>query len=633
MVRGGSIPYTAFMELKRELKLLDVFCIASGAMISSGIFILPGLAFARTGPAVFVSYFVAGLLALTGMVSTIELTTAMPKAGGNYFFTTRTLGPAVGTIAGLLSWFSLGLKSAFALVGMSAFTVLIIPLDINVIAVALCLFFIILNLVGVKEASRFQIVLVLSMLLLMTAYVVTGLPAIKIGRFDPFATAGPGGIFGTAGFVFVAYGGLLHIASVAEEIHDPKKNIPLGMIMSLVIVGLAYSFVVVVTTGVLDGSSLARSLTPISDGAMEVIGPAGMVALSVAAILAFVSTANAGLLSSSRYLFALGRDQLLPGFFTRVNRRFSTPHWAVLFTGAFMIAVLFLPLEVLVQSASTVLMLTYILSNISVIVLRESRIVTYKPSFRSPLYPWLQIIGSVAFSLLIFQMGLQSMIITLGLVSAGFLVYLAYGKRKASSEFALMHLVQRVFNEMPFLENRQITSNLLESEMRHIIHDRDAVIEDEFDHLVHDSLVLDLPEEHTRTSFFQAVADATAPAISIASERILTLLEEREALSSTVLSNFLAVPHIIIPGENKLTVVVVRCRQGIQFSETGEGSSIHAAFVIFGTRDHRNLHLKTLSSIAQIAYNPSFENLWMTARTEDDLRSILLLGDRRRITE
>ncbi|TVR69471.1 MAG: amino acid permease [Spirochaetaceae bacterium] len=155
------------MDLKRELRLLDVFCIASGAMISSGIFVLPGLAFGMTGPSVFVSYFVAGLLAFTGMVSTIELTTAMPKAGGNYFFTTRTLGPVVGTIAGLLSWFSLGLKSAFALVGMSAFMVLLVPIDINIAAVALCLFFIILNMVGVKEASRFQIVLVLTMLALM----------------------------------------------------------------------------------------------------------------------------------------------------------------------------------------------------------------------------------------------------------------------------------------------------------------------------------------------------------------------------------------------------------------------------------------------------------------------------------
>ncbi|HUV36646.1 MAG TPA: amino acid permease, partial [Patescibacteria group bacterium] len=85
------------MKLKKELNLLDVFCFASGAMISSGLFILPGLAHARAGPAVFVSYVLAGLLAMTGMLSQAELVSAMPKAGGTYFYVRRTMGPAVGT--------------------------------------------------------------------------------------------------------------------------------------------------------------------------------------------------------------------------------------------------------------------------------------------------------------------------------------------------------------------------------------------------------------------------------------------------------------------------------------------------------------------------------------------------------
>ena len=107
------------MELKKGLTLLDVFCIATGAMISSGIFILPGLAFSRTGPSVFISYFLAGILALIGIMSVIELSTAMPKAGGDYYFINRSLGPLVGTISGLLGWFALSLKSAFAIFGIS----------------------------------------------------------------------------------------------------------------------------------------------------------------------------------------------------------------------------------------------------------------------------------------------------------------------------------------------------------------------------------------------------------------------------------------------------------------------------------------------------------------------------------
>ena len=144
------------MKLKKELNLIDVFCIASGAMISSGLFILPGLAHAKAGPAVVLSYFIAGLLALTGMLSQAELVSAMPKAGGTYFYVTRSMGSAAGTINGLTTWISLSLKTAFALIGMAAFTKIIINIDIRIIALLLCCVFIVVNLIGIKEAGRIQ---------------------------------------------------------------------------------------------------------------------------------------------------------------------------------------------------------------------------------------------------------------------------------------------------------------------------------------------------------------------------------------------------------------------------------------------------------------------------------------------
>ena len=100
------------MKLQRELNLVDVFCVASGAMISSGLFVLPGLAFSHAGPAVLLSYIIAGLLAVTGMLSQAELVSAMPKAGGTYFYVTRSMGPAIGTVDGFITWFSLSLKKA-----------------------------------------------------------------------------------------------------------------------------------------------------------------------------------------------------------------------------------------------------------------------------------------------------------------------------------------------------------------------------------------------------------------------------------------------------------------------------------------------------------------------------------------
>jgi len=105
-------------HLTKTLGLADVFSISAGAMISSGIFILPGLAFAQIGPAVFLAYGLAGLCALVGSLATIELATAMPLAGGIYFYTGRSMGPLAGTVSGLLNWSAIALKSSFAIFGM-----------------------------------------------------------------------------------------------------------------------------------------------------------------------------------------------------------------------------------------------------------------------------------------------------------------------------------------------------------------------------------------------------------------------------------------------------------------------------------------------------------------------------------
>ncbi|MFH1304972.1 MAG: amino acid permease, partial [Candidatus Omnitrophota bacterium] len=200
------------MKLKKELNFLHVFCIATGAMISSGLFVLPGLAHAQAGPAVIVSYLAAGLLAMTGMLSEAELVSAMPKAGGTYFYVTRSMGPALGTINGLLTWLSISLKSSFALVGMAAFTVLAVNIDARIAALVFCVLFIVINLIGVKEAGRFQVGLVVFLLALLIIYIVRGLPAIKVQNLTPFAPGGVASIFSVAGFVFISYGGLLKIS-------------------------------------------------------------------------------------------------------------------------------------------------------------------------------------------------------------------------------------------------------------------------------------------------------------------------------------------------------------------------------------------------------------------------------------
>ena len=146
-------------ELKKELNMLEVFSISSGAMISSGLFVLPSIVFLKAGPSIILSYIFAALLMIPAMLSKAELATAMPKAGGVYFFVHRSLGPLFGTFAGFASWFSLSLKSAFALVGIGVFLEPVFPGVslglVKFIAIAFTVVFAILNILSVKKSGKF----------------------------------------------------------------------------------------------------------------------------------------------------------------------------------------------------------------------------------------------------------------------------------------------------------------------------------------------------------------------------------------------------------------------------------------------------------------------------------------------
>ena len=289
-------------DLKKELSFIGVFSLAAGAMISSGIFILPGIAFAQAGPAVVFSYFLAGLLALTGVLNVAELSTAMPKAGGDYYYVNRSMGPMLGTLSGVMSWFALSLKTAFAIFGIAELLSLLLGGSTVILGVIVCAVFVGLNILGVKEAMRLEIVLVLCLLTLMLLYFSLGINHVAVSHFDPFAPNGMGTVLLTTGFVFVSFGGLLKISSVAEEVVNPQRNIPLGMITAVVVITVLYILLLIVTVGILPGRELANSLTPVAEAARVFAGEAGFVAISIAAMLAFITTANAGIMAASAIL-------------------------------------------------------------------------------------------------------------------------------------------------------------------------------------------------------------------------------------------------------------------------------------------------------------------------------------------
>jgi mannitol/fructose-specific phosphotransferase system IIA component (Ntr-type) len=465
------------------------------------------------------------------------------------------------------------------------------------------------------------VALVLGLLAALLFYVMRGVPAMRVQNLEPFAPNGTFAIFLTAGMVFVSYGGLLHVASIAEEVKDPGRTIPLAMILSLVIVGLLYMLVVLVTTGVLDANLLDNSPTPISDGAEAFMGRPGWIILGIAALLAFISTANAGIMAASRYPLALSRDGLLPGFLRKIHPRFKTPYVAILITGGLMILALFMKLGTLVKAASTVLILTYTFSCLAIIILRESRIQNYRPRFRVPLYPVMQIVGIAGFIFLLYQMGRASLFSSFAIIGAGVIVYGIYGRGRTIREFALLHLIERI-------TAKEITTRSLETELKNIIRERDDITKDRFDRVVEESIVLDIDETMDVEPFFKLVSEAMSEHLRLPPAEILHTIHEREKQSSTVLRPGLAIPHIVVEGEKTFDILLARSRGGISFSE--DAPHVHAVFVLVGTRDERNFHLRALSAIAQIVQDPSFEEKWMAAESREELRDIVLLSERLR---
>jgi amino acid transporter/mannitol/fructose-specific phosphotransferase system IIA component (Ntr-type) len=552
----------------------------------------------------------------------------MPRSGGTYFAVERSLGPLVGSIAGFSGWLAITLKATFALVGIGALGTLVAPEmgegGIKIVAVIACLFFFALNLMSVKGAGKLQVLLVLALFVVLIAYIVKGPPNVVIHRYTPFAPAGVWSVFAVAGMVFVSYGGLTKVVDVAEEVRNPGRNLPAGMILAFVLVNLLYVAVVAITVGVLPPEILANSVTPISKGAAISMGRLGAYLIGAGALMAFATTGNAGLLSASRTPMAMSRDGLLPRFLSRTNRRFKTPHFSLALTAGIMLLVIaLLDIENLVKTASTIMVLMFILMNTAVVIMRYSGIQTYRPKFHAPLTPWLQIAANVIYIFLIIEMGAIPLAITGGFALAAIVWYLAYVQRRIDRQSAVVYLVKSILS-------RHLKRTGLEEELKHIALERDDVTPDRFDHLVKECGILDIKGSVTAKELFIMASEALAPRLKVDSRKLYDLFLQRERESTTVIRPGLAIPHIILDGEGIFDLLLVRCEKGAVFDDLHE--PVRIAFVLIGSPDERNYHLRALMIIAQLLNEPGFERRWFEAANPEQLRDIVLLSSRKRET-
>jgi amino acid transporter len=360
-------------QLEKQLGLWDVYALATGATLSSGFFLLPGLAAAGAGSAMPLAYLLGAVVLLPGLLSKVELATAMPKAGGVYYFLDRSMGPLVGTIGGFGTWIALILKSAFALMGVGAYLHLFFGgLELGPIAAGFAIFFGVVNYFGAKKSGTFQVLLLIGLLILLAWFCGFGLLQSDFSNFSGFYESGSTGIISTAGLVIVSYMGLTKVASVAEEVENPERNLPLGMFLAFGTIITIYVVGTSVMIGVVGVETLAQNggdLTPVATVAEALVGRWGAVLMTIAAVFAFSSVANAGVLSASRYPLAMGRDRLLPDRFSKIGDR-GTPTLGIVVTVALILlsVTLFDPTKV-AKLASAFKLVMFALVCLAVIVM------------------------------------------------------------------------------------------------------------------------------------------------------------------------------------------------------------------------------------------------------------------------
>ena len=435
-------------KLEKSLTLPAVIAIGIGGMLGTGIFVLPGLAATKTGASLWLAYLIAAICILPAAYSKSELATAMPSSGGTYVYIERAFGPLFGTISGLGLWIALVLKCAFALVGIGAYVLVVLDMDSAAItkSVGLGFLFIVflLNIVGAKKAGSFQSYAVLIAVLVLMALFVLGTqtmdqetPFFAKLQDDTVALAGYKELIFAVAFVYLSYSGVTKVAAIAEEIKNPNKNLPLGMILSLFIITAIYILISFVLTANVSLQELSDNYNPIHTLAIDLnissyeINSIHVVGASIAfiAVLTLLSTVNAGVLASSRFPFAMSRDGLLPEFWSQVHKKFLTPINTIAITCvAIALVVLFLDVFEIAKLASAFKVMMFVSVNLAVIVLRETAAQWYQPKYKSPLYPWVQIFGIITGLFFLVFLGMTPMVAILAIFLIGAAIYYSYGK-------------------------------------------------------------------------------------------------------------------------------------------------------------------------------------------------------------
>ena len=451
-------------ELSRELSLFHITMMGLGMMIGAGVFLGIGNTIHMAGPGgVLLTFGFNGVIAIFTAMSYAELSSAIPRAGGAYNFARLAFGRGPSFIAGWMEWFASSVAGSLYAVTFAIYTVRYfqglklldwLPLSTyfteKIVALLIASFFLYINYRGASETGKIGAFFTLGQTLFLifiglVGVIVTITDPSRLQNIDPFLPHGWTKLLVTMGFTYVAFEGYEVIAQAGDETIDPKRNLPKAMIYSVVIatftyVAVAFASIVAVKSGSTGvegpvwewiGSFKERGFGE----AVSRLMPYGNFFLTLAVIFASISALNATIFSATRASYALGRDRMLPKFFSRISPIRKTPWVALLGTGVICIIVaLFLPTIDVASSASIMFLFLFFLVNVSVIKIRVNMGDELKYGFIMPFFPWPPIIAILCQGILavfLVNMSIIAWIVAPLWILSGILIYFLYSRKHA----------------------------------------------------------------------------------------------------------------------------------------------------------------------------------------------------------
>ncbi|SEO79585.1 amino acid permease [Trujillonella endophytica] len=458
-------------RLKKNLSALDLTVFGVGVIIGTGIFVLTGeVAKTTAGPAVALSFVIAGVVCALAAVCYAEFASTVPVAGSAYTFSYATLGEVLAWIIGWDLVLELALGAATVSVGWSGYLNQLLedvatPLPtsiagedatVNIPAMVIALVMTGVLVLGIKLSSRVTSVIVAVKVVIVLFIVVVGFFYTKADNYSPFVppaeptpegeggwkrpliellgitqgTFGWGGIIAGASIVFFAFIGFDIVATAAEETRNPKRDLPRGIIGSLLVCTLLYVAVSLVVVGMQPYDELSVT-APLADAFSSVGLTWASTLISVGALAGLTSVVMILLLGQSRILFAMSRDHLLPPSLGAVHPRYGTPYRITIATGV-VVALLagFLPISTLAELVNIGTLFAFVLVSIAVIVLRRTR-PDLPRAFRVPLVPLLPIVSVLACLYLMANLPIETWVRFLIWMALGAVVYAVYGRRRS----------------------------------------------------------------------------------------------------------------------------------------------------------------------------------------------------------